>query len=44
MAIASPNGLQIISLKSFLKKDFEISDLGELQHMLGILVTHDRPN
>jgi len=44
MAIASPNRLQIISLKSFLKKDFEISNLDELQHMLGVLVTHDHPN
>ena len=42
MAIAGPDNIHIISLKSFLSKDFEITDLGELKHILGILVSRDR--
>jgi len=44
MAVAGSEELQIISLKSFLKKNFKISDLVELSHMLGVLVTWDHPN
>jgi len=44
MAVTGPKGTQIVSFKSFLKSDFEISDLGELSHMLGVLVTQDHPN
>jgi len=43
MAIASPDGIHLVSLKSFLSKDFEITDLGELKHILGILVSRDHP-
>jgi len=43
MAIAGPDGIHLVSLKSFLSKDFEITDLGELKHILGILVSRDRP-
>jgi len=43
IAIAGPDGCHIISFKSFLDKDFEITDLGKLKHMLGVLVTRDRP-
>jgi len=42
IAIAEPDGCHIISFKSFLGEDFEITDLGELKHMLGVLVTRDR--
>jgi len=42
IAIAGPDGHHIISFKSFLGEDFEITDLGELKHMLGVLVTRDR--
>ena len=41
IAIAGPDGYYIISFKSFLGKDFEITNLGELKHMLGVLVTRD---
>jgi len=42
IAITGPDGYHIISFKLFLGKDFEITDLGELKHMLGVLVTRDR--
>jgi len=41
MAVARPDNIHIVSFKSFLSKDFEITDLGELQHILGILVSQD---
>jgi len=43
MAIAGPDGIHLVSLKSFLSKDFEITDLGELKHILGVLISRDRP-
>jgi len=33
-----------MSFKSFLNKDFEITDLDSLSHMLGVLVTRDWQN
>jgi len=42
MAVAGPDGCHIVSFKSFLGNDFKITDLGELKHMLRILVTRDR--
>ena len=44
MAVAGPDGYRIISFKNALSKDFEITDLGELKFILGILVTCDRAN
>jgi len=44
MAMASPNAFYIMSFKFFLNKDFEITDLGSLSHMLGVLVTRDQQN
>jgi len=41
MAIAGPGIFYIMSFKSFLNKDFKITDLGNLNHMLGVLVTRD---
>jgi len=41
MAVAGPNGIHIVSFKSALAEDFDITDLGELKFMLGILVTRD---
>ena len=41
MVVAGPNGYCIVSFKSFLGNDFEITSLGELKHMLGVLVTRD---
>jgi len=43
MAVARPNDIHIIPFKSFLSKDFEITDLGELKHILGILISRNRP-
>ena len=43
MAIAGPDGIHLVSLKSFLSKDFEITDLGELKHILGVLISRDCP-
>jgi len=42
IAITGPDGCHIISFKSFLGEDFEITNLGKLKHMLGVLVTRDR--
>ena len=42
MAVAGPNRIHIMSFKSALAEDFDITDLGELKFMLGILVTRDR--
>jgi len=44
MAIASPDTFYITFFKSFLNKDFKITDLGGLSHMLGVLVTRDQQN
>jgi len=44
MAIAGPQKLKIISFKNALNEDFEITDLGELKYMLGIMVTWDCAN
>jgi len=44
MAVAGPDGYQIILFKNALNKDFEITDLGKLKFMLDILVTHDCTN
>jgi len=44
MAVASPDGYQIISFKNVLSEDFEITDLGKLKFILGILVTRNRAN
>jgi len=44
MAIAGPGIFYITSFKSFLNKNFEITDLGDLSHMLGVLVTRDHRN
>jgi len=41
MAVTGPNEYYIISFKLFLGKDFKITNLGELKHMLGVLVTRD---
>jgi len=41
MAMASPDIFYIMSFKSFLNKDFEITDLGGPSHMFGVLVTRD---
>ena len=41
MAVAGPDGCHIVSFKSFLGNNFEITDLDELKHMLGVLVTRD---
>jgi len=43
MAVAGPNNIHIIPFKSFLSKDFEITNLGELKHILGILIFRDCP-
>jgi len=39
MAVSGPNGYYIVSFKELLGNDFEITDLGELKFMLGILIT-----
>jgi len=44
MAVVGPDGYCIVSFKAFLSKDFEITDLGKLKHMLGVLVMRDHPN
>ena len=44
MAVAGPGIFYITSFKSFLNKNFEITDLGDLSHMLGVLVTRDHRN
>jgi len=41
MVVAGPNGIHIMSFKSALAEDFDITDLGELRFMLGILITCD---
>jgi len=41
MAMTSSDTFYIMFFKSFLNKDFEITDLGSLSHMLGVLVTRD---
>jgi len=41
MAITGPDSIHLVSLKSFLSKDFEITDLGELKYILGVLVSRD---
>jgi len=42
MVVAGPNGTHIVLFKSALAENFDITDMGELRFMLGILVTHDR--
>ena len=44
MAVAGPDSYQIISFKNALSKDFEITDLGKLKFILGILITCDHAN
>ena len=44
MAVAGPNFCKIISFKNDLTNDFDITDVGELEYMLGIRVVRDRPN
>ena len=44
MAMTSSDTFYIMFFKSFLNKDFEITDLGSLSHMLGVLVTRDWQN
>jgi len=39
MAVSGPNGYYIVSFKELLGNDFEITDLGKLKFMLGILIT-----
>jgi len=41
IAIIEPDRCYIISFKSFLGKNFEITNLGKLKHILGVLVTRD---
>jgi len=41
MAIAGPGIFYIMSFKSFLNKDFKITDLGNLSHILEVLVIRD---
>ena len=41
MTITGPNEYHIISFKLFLDEDFEITDLGKLKHILGVLVARD---
>jgi hypothetical protein len=41
MAVAGPNLEKIKSFKVYLSKAFEITDLGELQYILGIQVSRD---
>jgi len=42
MAVAGPNGTHIVLFKSALAENFDITDMGELRFMLGILVTRNR--
>ena len=44
MAVSGPNGHYIVLFKELLGNDFEITDLGKLKFMLGILITQDRHN
>jgi len=44
MAVSGPNGHYIVLFKELLGNDFEITDLGKLKFMLGILITRDRHN
>ena len=44
MAVAAPGNIHITSFKMALCNDFNITNLGELKFMLGILVTHDCSN
>ena len=44
MVIAAPGNIHITSFKMALCNDFDITNLGELKFMLGILVTHDHSN
>jgi len=41
MAVVGPDGCYIASFKLFLENDFEITDLGKLKYMLGVLVIKD---
>ena len=41
MAVVGPDGCHIVSFKSFLGNNFEITDLDKLKHMLEVLVTRD---
>jgi len=41
MAVSGPNSYEIISFKTSLSEDFDITDLGKLKLMLGILITRD---
>ena len=44
IVVSGPNGYYIISFKELLGNDFEITDLGKLKFMLGILITRDQCN
>ena len=44
MAVAGPGIFYIMSFKSFLNKNSEITDLGNLSYILGVLVTRDCRN
>jgi len=39
MAVNNLNSYHIISSKTLLDKDFELTDLGKLKYVLGILIT-----
>jgi len=39
MAVSNLNSYHIISSKTLLDKDFELTDLGKLKYVLGILIT-----
>jgi len=41
MTMAGPSIFYIMFFKSFFNKDFEIIDLGNLSHMLGVLFTRN---
>jgi len=44
MVVATPESMYIISFKTGLSNNFDITDLGELKFILGILVTHNYTN
>ena len=44
MAVSGPNGHYIVSFKELLGNSFEITDLGKLKFMLGILIIRDQHN
>jgi len=44
MAVSGPNGHYIVLFKELLGNSFEITDLGKLKFMLGILIIRDQHN